>query len=106
MTASSDRPPSQSISAAGLECRGFNQYTAALATFTVDCLGTIAPDSFRVEGGLLERTFERCVLDPAKLADIDAILSLQRRAAMLPNVRMHGRRLCRLSGAFRRARRD
>jgi hypothetical protein len=28
----------------GLDCRAYDQYTAALATFTVDCLGGIAPE--------------------------------------------------------------
>jgi hypothetical protein len=37
-----------SITAQGVDCHGYDQYTAALATFTVDCLGTIGPEAYRV----------------------------------------------------------
>lgn len=72
----------------GLDCRAYDQYTAALATFTVDCLGGIAPEHYRVnESGSLARTFAACPLDPGKLEAIDGLLSLQQRSARLPLVR-------------------
>ncbi len=81
-------PVRASITAEGLECQPYNQYTAALATFTVDCLGTIGPETYRVSsGGSLERNFEACTLEGSKLAAIDGLLSLQQRAAVLPLVR-------------------
>jgi hypothetical protein len=72
------RPP---LTAVGVDCREYQQYSAALATLTVDCTGTIGPHSYRIsEGGLLERAFERCAVgDQARVTQIDALLSLQRR---------------------------
>jgi hypothetical protein len=77
-------------SAEGLDCRSFTPYTAALATFTVDCTGSIGPESFRINTqGRLERAFQRCEgdRDQSQLVDIDQLLSLQRREARLPDVR-------------------
>ena len=80
--------PASDISAAGLDCTSFNGYTAALATSTVDCLGTLRPDSFKVTAeGLLARNFSSCSVDATRLADIDALLSLQQRSALLPHVK-------------------
>ena len=56
------------LTAIGQDCSAFNGYTAALATATVDCLGTIRPDSFRVdERGFLQRSFNACSVDAAML---------------------------------------
>jgi len=80
--------PTSDISAVGLDCSSFKNYTAALATSTVDCLGTIQPDSFKVNAeGFLARNFSSCAVDATRLATIDAVLSLQHRAARLPHVR-------------------
>lgn len=80
--------PASEISASGLDCTSFNSYTAVLATSTVDCLGTIRPDSFRVTAdGLLARNFTSCSVDATRLADIDAVLSLQHRRALLPHAK-------------------
>jgi hypothetical protein len=76
------------ISALGLDCSSFRSYTAALATHTVDCLGTIRPDSFSVNAeNVLERNFTSCPLDAAQLSSIDSLLLLQRREARLPHVK-------------------
>ncbi|HEX3854442.1 MAG TPA: hypothetical protein VHW01_25945 [Polyangiaceae bacterium] len=67
------------------DCTSFNAYESALATDTVDCLGTITPDSFTVNAdGILERNFKTCPLDPTRLRPIDSLLSLQFRTARLP----------------------
>jgi hypothetical protein len=67
------------------DCTSFNAYESALATFTVDCLGTITPDSFSVNAdGILSRNFSSCPLDPTRLRPIDSLLSLQFRTARLP----------------------
>lgn len=80
--------PASEISAVGLDCSSFNSYTAALATATVDCLGTIRPDSFKVNAeGFLARNFSSCSLDATRLSTIDGVLSLQHRAARAPNVK-------------------
>lgn len=80
--------PASDISAVGLDCSSFNGYTAALATSTVDCLGTIRPDSFKLSAdGVLLRNFSSCSLDATRLSAIDAVLSLQHRAARLPHVK-------------------
>jgi len=76
------------VSAAGMDCGAFDQYTASLATLTVDCLGTIAPDSFRVsEEGALQRNFASCSVDATRLSAIDQLLSLQARERQLPRVK-------------------
>jgi len=76
------------ISAVGLDCSAFRSYTAALATHTVDCLGTIRPDSFSVNAdNMLERNFTSCPLDATQLSSIDSLLLLQRREARLPHVK-------------------
>jgi len=67
------------------DCSSFNAYMAALAANTVDCLGTITPDSFSVNAdGILRRNFTSCPLDPTRLRPIDSLLSLQFRTARLP----------------------
>ena len=67
------------------DCTSFNAYESALATDTVDCLGTITPDSFSVNAdGILRRNFSSCPLDPTRLRPIDSLLSLQFRTARLP----------------------
>jgi hypothetical protein len=71
---------------AQLACDTAKQYGAALATFTVDCLGTIGPDSYRVVGNRLQRGFESCSLDASKLRDIDSLLSLQEREDRAPGL--------------------
>ncbi len=77
-----------SITAEGVDCRSFEGYSASLATLTVDCLGTIRPDSYAVSAsGVLERNFSSCALDATTLSSIDSILSLQHREARLPHVK-------------------
>jgi hypothetical protein len=67
------------------DCTSFDAYESALATDTVDCLGTISPDSFSVNAdGILKRNFTSCPLDPTRLRPIDSLLSLQFRTARLP----------------------
>ncbi|HEX7451164.1 MAG TPA: hypothetical protein VF294_02725, partial [Polyangiaceae bacterium] len=67
------------------DCTSFNAYESALATDTVDCLGTIGPDSFTVNAdGILKRNFSTCPLDPTRLRPIDSLLSLQLRTGRLP----------------------
>jgi hypothetical protein len=79
--------PASEISAVGLDCSSFNSYTASLATATVDCMGTIRPDSFQVTAeGFLKRNFSSCAVDATRLSTIDSLLSLQQRAARLPHV--------------------
>jgi hypothetical protein len=70
------------------DCDEFNGITAALATFTVDCTGTIGPDSYsQTTDGILSRNFTSCSRDPSKLASIDQLLSLQLRTVRLPFVK-------------------
>lgn len=70
------------------DCTEYNGIAAALATFTVDCLGTIDGTSFTVNAdGILARTFDQCPLDQTKLESIDGLLSLQFRTARLPNAK-------------------
>jgi hypothetical protein len=67
------------------DCSSFNSYESALATNTVDCLGTITPDSFSVTvDGILKRNFTACPLDKSRLRPIDSLLSLQFRTSRLP----------------------
>jgi hypothetical protein len=66
-----------------VDCTTYNGYTAALAEATIDCIGTIGPGTFGVDGlGLLGRNFSACTVpgggDP--LLRIDRLLSLQLRA--------------------------
>jgi hypothetical protein len=64
-----------------VDCTSYNGYTAALAEATIDCIGTVRPDTFVVDAlGLLTRNFSTCTVgsgDP--LLRIDRLLSLQRR---------------------------
>jgi len=67
------------------DCTEFNGISAALATYTIDCLGTIDPKAYVVNAdGILSRTFDACPLDKTKLLSIDGLLSLQLRAVRLP----------------------
>jgi hypothetical protein len=83
-----DAPGEVSFAVLGLAgCTTYNGYTAALAEATIDCIGTIGPDSFAVDpGGRLGRSFSACTLpgegDP--LLRIDRLLSLQLRPNELP----------------------
>src|SRR5438477_387013 len=66
-------------------CDRYEAYSSALAEFTVDCTGSIGPDSFLVDPrGFLRRNFQSCIprlstrndqRNPLK--DVDALLSLQ-----------------------------
>lgn len=68
-------------------CEGYNGYTAAIASRTIDCLGTVGPRDFAVDGrGNLQRVFKECPADKSALDDIDALLSLQLRNKELPDV--------------------
>lgn len=58
-----DTPPP----AAQVDCSYYEPLTAALAARTVECQGTIGPNSFKVEGGLLQPTFGGCVADVTAL---------------------------------------
>jgi hypothetical protein len=70
------------------DCSSYDGVTAALATLTVDCLGTISPGAFKVNAdGIVSRAFNSCPLDETKLRSIDGLLSLQYRTARLPFVR-------------------
>jgi hypothetical protein len=70
------------------DCSEYNAIAAALATFTVDCLGTIDGKSFTVNAdGFLTRAFDQCPLDQTKLESIDGLLSLQFRTARLPTAK-------------------
>jgi hypothetical protein len=65
-----------------VDCTNYNAYTAALGEATIDCIGTIGPDTFMVDSlGLLGRSFSVCTVpgsgDP--LLRIDRLLSLQLR---------------------------
>jgi hypothetical protein len=69
-----------------VDCTTYNGYTAALAEATIDCIGTIGPDTFVVDAlGLLVRNFSTCTVpgggDP--LLRIDRLLSLQLRDDLL-----------------------
>jgi hypothetical protein len=80
--------PSDQIGATSqsLDCKAFDGYTAALASYTVDCLGTIGPQSFKVdEAGHLRRAFGRCTQDDSKRQSIDDILGLQYREGLFPH---------------------
>jgi hypothetical protein len=61
------------------ECRTFDGHTAAIAAKTVECLATIGPGSFALDGdGYLRRGFERCERGGPELTiDIDSLLSVQ-----------------------------
>jgi hypothetical protein len=60
------------------DCTTFDTYASSLATFTVDCLGTINQDSYALDAaGFLQRNFQDCPSDPSKLRSIDGFLGLQ-----------------------------
>jgi hypothetical protein len=69
------------------DCSSYDGVTAALGTFTVDCLGTLDATQYSFgEDGMLHRNFDRCPLDEKKLESIDQILSLQLPRDDLGNV--------------------
>jgi hypothetical protein len=62
-----------------VDCKSYDGYTAAIAEATIDCIGTIGPDSFVVNAlGMLVRGFPACTLpgDVDSLLRIDRLLSL------------------------------
>jgi len=78
----------ENVTARGVDCHALDQYTASLGTLTVDCLGTIAPDSYRVStDGALARNFASCPRDATRLQAIDQLLNLQQRDRQLPQVK-------------------
>jgi hypothetical protein len=50
---------------------------AALGTATIECLGTVGPDSFDTSSGVLVRTFSSCPANREALARVDALLGVQ-----------------------------
>ena len=50
---------------------------SALGTATIECLGTVGPDTFSTSTGFLERTFRSCPVDGEALTRIDALLGVQ-----------------------------
>lgn len=68
------------------DCSSFDSFTSSLATYTVDCLGTIGPDSYYVDAdGYLQRNFKECQNDPSLLRSIDNFLGLQYKRDGLPD---------------------
>ncbi len=72
------------------DCDSYNNYSAAIATQTVDCTGSIGPKDFQINAdGLLQRAFDACPALPASevkeaLQTIDQLLTLQSRPDKLP----------------------
>lgn len=69
------------VTAARDACADYVSLTASLGEATVNCTGTIGPDSFFVnDKGLLQNRFERCTagLDVDRLANFDAVQRLLR----------------------------
>jgi hypothetical protein len=66
-------------------CYIYNPFTSALAEFTIDCTGTVAPESFLADDkGYLRRGFQACnprlsTKDDRRnpIGDVDGLLSLQ-----------------------------
>lgn len=60
------------------DCSTFDTYASSLATFTVDCLGTINQFSYALDAaGFLQRNFQECPRGEDKLRSIDGFLGLQ-----------------------------
>jgi hypothetical protein len=80
--------PGLIAAAAKDQCAALNDYTAALASRVIDCVGTIGPDQFVMDANKrLRRSekFARCTLgDATALSDIDSLLSLQQRREGAP----------------------
>jgi hypothetical protein len=80
---STDTTDTVTTSQALIDCSTYDGYTAALAEATIDCTGTIGPNSFAVDlsSGLLGRRFSACTLPGTvdSLLRIDRLLSLQLR---------------------------
>jgi hypothetical protein len=77
-----DSTETTAVSQGLVDCTTYNGYTAAMAEATIDCIGTIGPDSFAVgPSGLLGRSFPACTLPGSvdSLLRIDRLLSLQLR---------------------------
>ncbi len=68
------------------DCDLYNSYMASLGTLTANCLGTIDPHAYEIDGeGFLVPTFTKCADgDVRKLRSIRQVLSLQHRTARLP----------------------
>lgn len=67
-------PPEPSVAT----CSRFDTITAALASRTLECRGTIGPTLFEVKAGRLTRTFAECTTQDARaLKEIDALLAMQ-----------------------------
>ena len=76
-------------------CADYGALTAALAQATVDCTGTIGPDSFEVKDGFLQNKFQACTIPPpykcgpdtgrdCPLDEVKRIVDLQRFRTALP----------------------
>lgn len=66
------------------DCSAYDTYTAALGELTVQCLGTLDPNSYALsKDGYLTPTFDKCTVND-KLRSIKQLLSLQYRTARLP----------------------
>ncbi|HTQ03591.1 MAG TPA: hypothetical protein VMI54_07030 [Polyangiaceae bacterium] len=60
------------------DCSQFDSYGAAIAGYTVDCLGRIDQNSFIIDdNGYLRRNFTECLQDQTLIPAIDAFLGLQ-----------------------------
>jgi hypothetical protein len=68
-------------------CGPYDSYMASLGELTAQCLGTVDPRAYAVEGGLIKPNFVSCPADPRKLTAIKQVLSLQLRDAQLPDVK-------------------
>jgi hypothetical protein len=81
-----DSSDTAAVSQGLVDCTTYNGYTAALAEATIDCVGTIGPDSFGVDpSGLLGRRFSACTVpgEVDSLLRIDRLLSLQLRPSLV-----------------------
>ncbi len=77
-----DSTDTATVSQGLLGCKAYDGYTAAIAEATIDCIGTIGPNTFLVNAlGLLVRDFSVCTLPGSvdSLLRVDRLLSLQLR---------------------------
>ena len=58
------------------ELPAYSSYQAALGAATLECLGTVSPDTYIVEEGVLRRNFATC-REKGTLQTIDNLLALQ-----------------------------
>jgi hypothetical protein len=87
-SAPNEKIPVEPVGTSGLalDCSSFDSYRAALASYTVDCLGTIGPQSYSIDRqGRLQRGFDHCIQDEGKRQSIDDLLGLQYREALFPH---------------------